>query len=170
MGTSYTQKNTVDSIEQRIFLPQEKMEKMQIALRTLQTNTEVSVREAMPVLGLLTAAISSVQWARLHARRLQSDILLNWTHQEPLEKKFKIGTKAKRSLWWWRDQRNTSKELPWTFPVTQRLTTDLSGWGWGAHLEEQTTQGIWSKPEARRSLNWRELKAIHQSLLFHQRL
>lgn len=31
---------------------------------------------------------------------------------------------------------------------------------WGAHLEGPTAQGSWSKTEARKSSNWRELKAI----------
>lgn len=155
----------IDSIEQKIFLPQEKIEKMQLTLITLQSNAEISVRQAMSALGLLTAAIPSVQWARLHSRPLQSDILMNWSYQEPLEKKFNLGARAKRSLWWWRNLGNVSKGLPWVFPVTRRLTTDASAWGWGAHLEEKTVQGVWTKPEARRSSNWRELKAVHLSLL-----
>lgn len=67
----------IDSVKQRILLPQEKVEKMHMALKILQNNTEVSVRQAMSVLGLLTAAIPSVQWARFHARPLQADIFLN---------------------------------------------------------------------------------------------
>lgn len=64
------------------------------------------------MLGLLL-----VQWARLHALRFRWDILQKWLHQEYLEKKIKIEARAKRSLWWWKDQRNLSGGLHWAVAV-----------------------------------------------------
>ena len=155
---------SIDSIQKKIFLPEEKIVKVQAAVKTVQTNLPVTVRKAMSTLGLLTAAIPAVQWARLHARDLQQAILQNWSFGESLEKQFLVPPHVKRKLWWWRTRTNLSLGLLWTFPMTKVLTTDASSWGWGAHLEGQMAQGSWSREDSRRSSNWRELKAIFMAL------
>ena len=147
------------------------MVKIQSAVAHLQTNLKLPVRTAMATLGLLTSSIPAVQWARLHSRPLQMEILQKWSHLEPLEKPIKISARVKRALWWWRNPANLTKGLGWSFPLNKRLTTDASAWGWGAHLDSQTVQGTWSKAEARKSSNWRELKAIALALVsFHQNI
>lgn len=69
----------LDSRQQRIFLPQEKVQKIDV-MRLLQDNQPVSIRRGRASLGLLTLAITAVQWAGLHFHPLQTFILKVWNH------------------------------------------------------------------------------------------
>ncbi|KAM9329431.1 uncharacterized protein PAF06_002473 [Gastrophryne carolinensis] len=43
---------------------------------------QVSIREIMKILGLMTSAIPAVQWAQLHTRMLQNFLLEQWNKQQ----------------------------------------------------------------------------------------
>lgn len=88
---------TISSIQERFFLPEEKIEKVQKAVKGTQTNLPILIRTAMCVLGLLTYSIPAVQWARLHAGDLQQTILRNWSYGEPLEKLIRIPFKFREN-------------------------------------------------------------------------
>ena len=45
-----------------------------------------------------------------------------------------------------------------------QLFTDASNKGWGAHLEETSTKGLWSDREKRVHINVLELKAVSLAL------
>ncbi|XP_077314542.1 protein-glutamine gamma-glutamyltransferase E-like [Lithobates pipiens] len=87
---------SIDSIQERIFLPEEKI-KVQNAVKT-QTNLPISIRAAMSVLGLLTASIPAVQWACLYAGDLQQAILRDWSYGESLEKLFRVPPRSEEAL------------------------------------------------------------------------
>lgn len=119
------------------------------------------------MLGLFTAAIPAVQWAMpvsFSGIYSGSDrIRSHWKRRSRLvqEQEGPCGGRITRNL---------VRGLPWAFTATKLLTTDTSAWGWGSHLGEQTAQGEGSKVEARRSSDWRELRAIHLGLFFWRSL
>ena len=155
----------ISSIKRKIFLPEEKIAKLDQAVAQLQSNLLTSVREVMRVLGLMTSCFPAVPWARFHQRPLQELMLRLWSGQrQDLESQILVSHKVKRMLWWWRSPRNLDRGLDWTFPVEVVVTTDASAWGWGAHLEEAVAQGAWSPVEASRSSNQRELLAILRTI------
>ena len=41
-----------------------------------------------------------------------------------------------------------------------QLFTDISNEGWGAHLDQTSTKGLWSDQEKRLHINVLELKAV----------
>ena len=45
-----------------------------------------------------------------------------------------------------------------------QIFTDASEEGWGAHLENQVAQGLWSLPESKLHINYLELKAVFLAL------
>ena len=45
-----------------------------------------------------------------------------------------------------------------------QLFTDASNEGWGAHLDQSSTKGLWSDQEKRLHINILELKAISLAL------
>ena len=45
-----------------------------------------------------------------------------------------------------------------------QLFTDASNEGWGAHLEQASTKGLWSDREKRLHINFLELKAVSLAL------
>ncbi|XP_077346335.1 uncharacterized protein LOC143989955 [Lithobates pipiens] len=155
----------INSVDQKIFLPLNKKDRIYGAVSLLQTSQNLTVRQVMSALGVLTSTMPAFQWARLHFRCLQAFLLRSWDHTvASLEAEVRVPTQVKRSLWWWKRQDVLSEGLVWVFPVEKRLTTDASSWGWGAHLGTCFTQGSWAKEEALRSSNWRELKAIALAL------
>lgn len=91
----------IDSVQQRIFQPKEKIEKIQREIKRIQTNLPCSIRKIMSTLGLLTSAIPAVQWASLHFRPLQMFLLKIWDHkQESLDTQVFIPAGVKKTLWW----------------------------------------------------------------------
>lgn len=139
----------LDSRQQRIFLPQEKVHKIEDAMRLLQDNQLVSIRRVMSSLGLLTSAIPAVQWAGLHFCPLQTFIL-----KSSLDALVNVPPQVKRSVWWWRATGNLSQGWLWVVPVAKVVTTDTSGRGWGGgHLGPLKTQGSWKEEELQRSMN-----------------
>lgn len=86
--------------------------------------------------------LSAVPWARLHQRPLQRFLLRNWDgYTSSLEMRVWIPSRIKRSLWQWRSQPHLTKGLQWSIPISQRITTDASFWGWGAHLKQHSSTG-----------------------------
>ncbi|XP_077331855.1 uncharacterized protein LOC143974400 [Lithobates pipiens] len=155
----------VDSVSQKVFLTGEKVEKVKEMVTFLQSNQTISIRSAMAGLGLLVATIPAVPWARAHFRCLQANILSSWDGtQESLDGTIHLSSKTKRSLWWWKREENLVRGLWWSPPVSVRITTDASAWGWGAHLGSKVAQGCWGKTQSQRLANWRELQAVWEAL------
>lgn len=153
------------SVNQRVFLPQEKITKVFQTMSTLQTNQSVSLRQVSRAVGLMTSCFPAVPWARLRQRPLQRFLLRNWDGDvRSLESRIWLPDRIKRSLWWWRAGQHLAGGLPWSFPISRRITTDASSWGWGAHLSNAVAQGEWSPEEARASSNQRELLAVQRAL------
>ena len=73
---------------------------------------------------------------------------------------------CKRDLIWWtqddRLRQGTSLEV--ILPDLS-LWSDASDTGWGAHLGEKVASGLWGESEAKQSINWRELRAVHLALV-----
>lgn len=65
-------------MSQRIFLPQEKIIKVQRAVSTLHETEEASLRTIMRILGLMSSYFPVVHWAQFHFRRLQGFLLSSW--------------------------------------------------------------------------------------------
>lgn len=146
------------SIEKKILLQEEKIQRMDQAVAPLQANQEVSIREVMRVIGLMT---SCFPWAIFHQRRLQKLLHRYWnSSQEMLGLPIRLKTRVKRSLWWWQAHRNLPRDLLWIRPRSLILTTIASALGWGAHLGNNLGQGVWTPEEARLASNQRELLAI----------
>ncbi|KAG8539134.1 hypothetical protein GDO81_021365 [Engystomops pustulosus] len=137
----------------------------------------ISIREAMKILGSLTACISSVAWCQAHSRILQGWILRSWNRkQEDLDRKIPIPPAVKEDLLWWLEDGNLRKGIFWSNSPYIPIQTDASQRGWGAVMPQQFSQGTWTEEITRRSSNFRELQAVWEALsantplLAHQHL
>ncbi|CAJ0929971.1 unnamed protein product [Ranitomeya imitator] len=65
----------LDSITQKCYLPQGKIQKMTQAVLQLTVSPVTTLRKAMSLLGSMTACIPAVQWAQCHSRDLQWETL-----------------------------------------------------------------------------------------------
>lgn len=104
----------ISSVEMKIFLPMEKIEKIGQAVAQLQTNQEAQIREVMRVLGLMMFCFPAVPWARHHQRPLQGLMLhcLDGSKQS-LDQPMPLSSKVKRALWWWWAHYNLDRGLLW---------------------------------------------------------
>lgn len=68
---------TIRSKEQKIVLPQEKVNRYGERMAQMQTNLPVTISEIISVLKLMTASILAVRWARFHQKTLKSFLLQN---------------------------------------------------------------------------------------------
>lgn len=85
---------TIDSTRKKIFLPEDKVTKVQNVVKSVQTSLPIMIQAAMLTLGLLAASIPTVQWARLHSRDLQQTILQNWNFGLSLQKQITIPSRG----------------------------------------------------------------------------
>lgn len=72
----------LDSEVQKSFLPVEKVKVLQDLSLSLRALPATTIRKAMSLLGLFTAAIPAVPWAQIHSRPLQLQILAVWDHSK----------------------------------------------------------------------------------------
>lgn len=155
----------IDSTKQKYFLPQQKVDTISQKILPLLSRPRVSLRVAMSLLGLFTAAIPAVPWAQIRSRPLQLQILQTWDkRKESLDQKFSLSVETLDSLRWWLVKGNLLAGVSWRKVGLKTLTTDASRRGWGAHIDQQFFQGLWGPLEKERSSNYRELSAILQAL------
>ena len=76
-----------------------------------------------------------------------------------------LSSASKLDLHWWVSSLPTACRVINCGLPTCVITTDVSGIGWGASMDEVTTQGLWSLKECRLHINVLELLAIQFSLL-----
>ncbi|KAG8597254.1 hypothetical protein GDO81_002223 [Engystomops pustulosus] len=119
----------------------------------------------MRILGLMTSSIQSVQWSQSHTRVLQSWILASWDKDpQHLNQKIQIPEVVKQTLEWWIDTSNLGRGISWhPWPVIN-IRTDASQSGWGADIAGLPVQGLWPSSIRSRSSNFRELRAVLETL------
>ncbi|XP_071985295.1 uncharacterized protein [Engystomops pustulosus] len=155
----------LDSTHQMSFLPQEKISNIKHQIRSFRRKDSVPVRQAMKILGLLTACLPAVAWSQSHTRILQNWILTFWNRKSSgLDKKIRIPSFVKRDLLWWTELRNLEKGVCWHHLPSITIVTDASSSGWGAILPSHYEQGSWTLAQARNSSNYRELRAVWEAL------
>ncbi|KAG8537238.1 hypothetical protein GDO81_024849 [Engystomops pustulosus] len=167
----------LNSVYQMSFLPQDKGDHIKDLITRFRRKSVISIREAMKILGSLTACISSVAWCQAHSRILQGWILRSWNRkQEDLDRKIPIPPAVKEDLLWWLEDGNLRKGIFWSNSPYIPIQTDASQRGWGAVMPQQFSQGTWTEEITRRSSNFRELQAVWEALsantplLAHQHL
>lgn len=155
----------LDSNLQTSFLPVEKQQNIRAQVSSIIASKSCSIRKAMSVLGLFTAAIPAVRWAQAHSRTLQKLVLSSWDGQQgTLDQRLKIPAWIKKSLAWWQTSDNLQTGVPWGQRDPVIITTDASSTGWGAHSGSQWLQGSWPASWKDVSSNHRELAAVWEAL------
>ncbi|XP_072002545.1 uncharacterized protein [Engystomops pustulosus] len=148
-----------------VLLPPEKATRLMQHAIMFQKRSHCTIREAMRILGLMTSSIQSVQWSQSHTRVLQSWILASWDKDpQHLNQKIQIPEAVKQSLEWWIDTSNLGRGISWhPWPVLN-IRTDASQSGWGADIAGLPVQGLWPSSIRSRSSNFRELRAVLETL------
>ena len=102
---------------------------------------------------------------RLQMRPFQFHLKEHWIYPQSLDNLLPWTETISAHLDLWQNPTNVMKGSD-LHPKDHciQLFTDASNEGWGAHLEQTSTKGLWSDQEERLHINFLELKAVSLAL------
>ena len=149
---------------------QDRWTKLQDAFHRLSKKSVISARTLMSIIGLLAATEKTVKLGRIHMRPFQWHLKAHWKFPMPLNSPVPWDQKMIRHGEWWLDPKNVLQgEFLHPKEHEVLIFTDASNAGWGAHLDQQSTRGVWSHKEKDLHINLLELKAVFLALQFFQK-
>ena len=119
----------------------------------------------MSLIGLLASTEKMVPEGLLHMRPFQFHLKEHWRYPQSLYNLLPWTEAIAAHLHWWQNPSNVMKGAdlhPKDHSI--QLFTDTSNEGWGAHLDQNFTKGLWSVREKRLHINVLELKAVSLAL------
>ena len=119
----------------------------------------------MLLIGLLTSTEKMVPEGRLHMRPFQFHLKEHWRYPQSLDSLLPWTEAISAHLDWWQNPSNVMRGSdlhPKDHSI--QLFTDASNEGWGAHLDQSSTKGLWSDREKRLHINVLELKVVSLAL------
>ena len=127
---------------------QERWLKLQDLILRLKSKHVLTARCLMSLIGLLASTEKMVPEGRLHMRPFQFHLKEHWKFPQSLDSLLPWTEVISAHLDWWQ---NPAKVMigadlhPKDHSI--QLFTDASNEGWGAHLEQSSTKGLWSPQE-----------------------
>ena len=100
----------------------------------------------MSLIGLLASTEKMVPEGRLHMRPFQFHLKEHWRYPQSLDNLLPWTEAIVAHLDWWQNPSNVMKGAdlhPKDHSI--QLFTDASNEGWGAHLDQNSTKGLWSE-------------------------
>ena len=144
---------------------QERWLKLQDLILRLKSKHVLTARCLMSLIGLLASTEKMVPEGRLHMRPFQFHLKEHWRYPQSLDNLLPWTEAIAAHLDWWQNPSNLMKGAdlhPKHHSI--QLFTDASNEGWGAHLDQNSTKGLWSDQGKRLHINVLELKAVSLAL------
>ena len=119
----------------------------------------------MLLIGLLASMEKMVLEGCLHMRPFQFHLKEHWRYPQSLDSLLPWTEAIAALLDWWQNPSNVMKGAdlhPKDHSI--QLFSDASNEGWGAHLDQNSKQGLWSDQEKWLHINVLELKAVSLAL------
>ena len=135
---------------------QERWLKLQDLILRLKSRHVLTARCLMSLIGLLASMEKMVPEGRLHMRPFQFHLKEHWRYPQSLDSLLPWTEAIAAHLDWWQNPSNVMRGADLHPKVHSiQLFTDASNEGWGAHLDQSSTKGLWSdrekKPTHKRS-------------------
>ena len=144
---------------------QERWLKLQDLILPLKSKHVLTARCLMSLIGLLASTEKMVPEGRLHMRPFQFHLKEHWRYTQSLDNLLPWTDVISAHLDWWHNPTNVMKGAdlhPKDHSI--QLFTDASNEGWGTHLDQRSSQGLWSDQEKRLHINVLELKTVSLAL------
>ena len=144
---------------------QERWLKLQDLILRLKSKHVLTASCLMSLIGLLASTEKIVPEGRLHMRPFQFHLKEHWRYPQSLDSLLPWTEAISAHLDWWQNPSNVMRGAdlhPKDHSI--QLFTDASNEGWGAHLDQTSTKGLWSDQEKRLHINVLELKAVSLAL------
>lgn len=164
----------IDTVEFKVFLTEDKIQKLLTKSKSLLEKEAVVVRELASFIGSVVNAFYAVLEAPLHYRNLERNKLAGLGSDMNFDNCIVLTEGSRKELYWWNKfvvKKNGKRIRP--KEINARCRTDASFEGWGA-LDLNTNRhanGRWAMHELGFSINYLELLAIFYGLQsFYSRL
>ena len=157
----------LNSTRMTVTLTEGKRVKLINKCRQVLADNGLTIRSVAELIGLIVSSFTGADYGRLHFRQLEADKVqaLKRTAGD-FDSGCYLSDEAKAEITWWIDNvASVSRNIDhgnWKFT----LSTDASGFGWGAVLEtsntesrKQSTGGRWNEYEKLDHINVLEMKA-----------
>ena len=144
---------------------QERWLKLQDLILRLKSKHVLTARCLISLIGLLASMEKMVPEGRLHMRPFQFHLKEHWRYPQSLDTLLPWIETISAQLEWWQNPTNVMKGAdlhPKDHSI--QLFTEAANEGWGPHLEQTSTKGLWSDGEKRLHINVLELKAVSLAL------
>ena len=127
---------------------QERWLKLQDLIPQLKSKHNLTARCLMSLIGLLALTEKMVPEGRLHMRPFQFHHKEQWRFRQSLDILLLWTETISAHLGWWQNLTNVMRgEDLHPKDHSIQLFTDASNEGWGAHLDQSSTKGLWSDRE-----------------------
>ena len=139
--------------------------KLQDLILRLKSKHVLTARCLMSLIGLLASTGKMVPEGPVHTRPFQCHLKQHWRYPQSLDSLLYWTETISAHLDWWQNPTNMMRGAdlhPKDHSI--QLFTDASNEGWGAHLEQTSTKGLWSDREKRLHINVLQLKVVSQAL------
>lgn len=154
--------NIIDSEQMKVFLPQEKIDRIIFECMNLYEAKQARIRAVAQVIGLLVSSFSAVEYGKLHYRELEkSKSIALKLFRGNFEAKMGVNWRMKKELHWWIHNVNTQCRVIDHGNPQAVVQTDASLAGWGFVFQDKKVGGRWNESEKVEHINVLELKAIH---------
>ena len=155
----------LDLQRMEISLPWSKQQTLVEDVKHFRRLSSTSRRELERLVGFLLFAARLVPLGRtlLHPITMWMNC---HTSPELRDLQVPLDQNLRNALSQWLDPSVVQAGVPMRLPLAEvEMMTDASDNGWCGVLLPRTVEGIWSQEEALLPINWKELKAVHLSLL-----
>ena len=140
-------------------VPQDRWEKI-LAAAQKALSQPLKLRDWQSLLGLLTSAQSLTARGRLQVRPLQR-FLAPFIQEDDTRSLIRVPQHLRQHLEWWTQPSNVCVGVCLREPaVDLEMFVDASRQGWGAHLLNQTTSGLWEPLHQEWHINSLEMEAV----------
>ena len=143
---------------------QESWLKLRDLILRLESRHVLTARCLMSLIGLLASMEKMVLKGRLHMRPFQFHLKEHWRYPQSLDSHLPRTEAIAAHLDCWQNPSNMMSCRPSSQDHSIQLFTDASNKGWGAHLDQSSTKGLWSDQQKRLHINILELKAVSLAL------
>ncbi len=159
----------INSITMTVKLTEEKMNKLldliEDTLYEMHTKGCIKIRTIATIIGKMVSSLPGTLFGALHYRTIEYDKNKALkSYRGDYEGNMTLSGVAMTELHWWKENLPTmSAPIHWP-PITEEMTTDASGKGWGAHHSGTSIGGAWTPEESDIHINIQEMLAVLYAL------
>ena len=150
----------LDSVNMEIKLSDKKKNKIIELCKVMLENKKMTIRAVAKLIGNFVSIFPAVEYGPLYYRELEKAKIVALQLKHNYDAKMIFNDKCIQEIHWWLNEGLHSKKLISHGNPNKVITTDSSKTGWGAFIDNDKTQGLWTEQESKQHINVLELKAV----------